>query len=283
MRRFRSIVKITALEVLSEPLTLLVSLVALALAVLAPVFHYHQFGEPTRMARDAGLSAILTGGCVLAIFGAIRAFRREIESGTFEMALSHSISRGFYFLAKTVGVALALIFVALVVFGVLVTIVIGAAVGGQLAEETGSLARVWGPSVVAGVAVLVLPLALGALFNRFGRFRFILTAMVCFGFFSLVSTVVFIFWIGSCELTQLLVAFFQLVVFLLIVLSISAAFAIRFAANAAASLSGLSVLALLPFVGNYYLAGNTFFAVCAAVPAIVAFLILGVKWTNERI
>ena len=125
MRRFRSIVKATALEILSEPLTLLVLLVALALAVLAPVFHYHQFGEPTRMARDAGLSAVLTCGSVLAIFGTIRAFRREIESGTFEMVLAHPISRGGYFLAKTLGAFLATAFFSLIVFGVLVTIVIG--------------------------------------------------------------------------------------------------------------------------------------------------------------
>ena len=55
MRGIMSVAKATALEILSEPLTLLVLLAALTMAVLAPAFHYHQFGEATRMARDAGL------------------------------------------------------------------------------------------------------------------------------------------------------------------------------------------------------------------------------------
>ena len=57
MRRFIAIAKTTALEILAEPLSLLVLTASLALAVFAPAFHYHQFGEPARMARDAGLSA----------------------------------------------------------------------------------------------------------------------------------------------------------------------------------------------------------------------------------
>ena len=100
---FRSVAKSTALEILSEPMTLLVLLAALSLAVLAPAFHYHQFGEPTRMARDAGFSALFVCGTVVAVFGTIRTFRREIESGTIQMALAHSISRGAFFLAKATG------------------------------------------------------------------------------------------------------------------------------------------------------------------------------------
>lgn len=293
MRRASSIAKATALEILSEPLTLLVLLVALALAILAPVFHYHQFGEATRMARDAGLSAVFTCGSVLAVFGTIRAFRREIESGTLEMALSHPVSRRMFFLAKTAGALLAYLVVVLTVFGVLVTMVNGAVVGGRIAEETGTLARVWGPSVAVGAAVLLVPLVLGALLNRFGRFRFVLTALGSAFVLSLLSFIAFSCWLGWGDALRLLTAFGLLVAFALLLLSAAAAFSIRFEASAATSLAGLLLAILLPFVGNYYLAeslsnggvipsGYALSAALAILPAVAAFLILGVKWTNER-
>lgn len=191
MRRFLAIAKSTALEILSEPLTLLNLIVALALTVLAPVFHYHQFGEATRMARDAGLSAIFTCGGVLAVFGTIRAFRREIESGTFEMALSHPVSRKQFFFAKTTGAFLAMLVFMVTIFGVLSTMVAGAAVGGRIADETGCLARVWGPAVVAGTVVLICPLVLGAILNRFASCRFVWSAMLASLLLSLVSLLVF--------------------------------------------------------------------------------------------
>ena len=128
-----SIIKATALEVLSEPLSLLVLLAALVLTVLAPAFHYHQFGEATRMARDAGLSSVLMGGLVVAVFGTIRAFRREVESGTMAMALAHPVSRTEFFLAKTLGAGAAYLVFASIVFLTALVIVDGAAIGGLIA------------------------------------------------------------------------------------------------------------------------------------------------------
>ena len=102
MRPYVSITQATALEVLSSPLSLLVLLAALAMEVFAPVFHYHQFGDATRMARDAAISALFTCGAVFAVFGAIRSVRREIETGTQEMALAHAVARGGELLAGNV-------------------------------------------------------------------------------------------------------------------------------------------------------------------------------------
>ena len=178
MVKFFSILKATALEILSEPLSLLVLLAALAMTVFAPAFHYHQFGEATRMARDAGFSALFTCGSVLAVFGTIRAFRREVESGTLEMALAHPVSRAGFFLAKTAGAAVAYLAFALIVFGTQLTIVLGAAIGGILASRSGDIASVFEPALAAGVAVMLVPLVLAAILNRFARFRFVLT---CFG------------------------------------------------------------------------------------------------------
>ena len=150
---------------LSEPLSLLILLAALVIAVFAPAFHYHQFGEVTRMARDAGFSALLICGGAVAVFGTIRTFRREIESRTCEMALAHPVSRQSFFLMKGIGAFVAYLIFAAIVFCVSVTIVEGAAVGGQIAKAKGDLARLWGPCFMAGICVMVLPLVVGAALN----------------------------------------------------------------------------------------------------------------------
>ena len=265
---------------------MLILLTALTMAVLAPAFHYHQFGEPTRMARDAGFSALFTCGSVLAVFGTIRAFRREVESGTLEMALAHPVSRGGFFLAKAAGAFVAYLVFATVVFGTSLTVVWGAAVGGRLAAQTGGLAQVFGPALAAGVAVILLPLVVAAALNRFARFRFVLTA------FSLAFLLALLFGGAALALApRPLAKYFPVALLLacpaLVLLAASAAFAVRFRANAAASAVGLVFAALLPAVGNYYLSdalakGGVVpwpyvgFAALAALPAVAAFLLFGV-------
>ena len=286
MRSAVSIAKATALEILSEPLTLLVLLAALTLAVLAPAFHYHQFGEPTRMARDAGFSALFTCGSVVAVFGTIRAFRREMESGTIQMALSHPVSRGGFFVSKALGAAIAYAVFSATVFCTSLAIVEGARVGGEYASRTGDVARLSGPFLAAGVAVMLVPLLMGAALNRFARFRFVLTALVCA--FSLAVLV----GAGSVVLDPaFLVRHLPVAALLLppaaVLLLASAAAAVRLRANAAAAAVGVVAALSVPAVGNYYMAdalskggvvpwSYVGCAALAALPAALAFLLLGV-------
>ena len=102
-RQVRAIIKATTLEVVSEPLFFLLTISAVGFLTLASFLHVHQFGEPSRMARDVGFSSVLVFGLIFAVFAAIKSFRREIESGMLQMALSHPIARRTYFLAKTAG------------------------------------------------------------------------------------------------------------------------------------------------------------------------------------
>ena len=292
VRRVLSIAGATALEVLSEPLSLLVLLAALVLAVLAPAFHYHQFGEATRMARDAGLSSVLTCGAVVAVFGTIRAFRREIESGTMAMALAHPVSRTEFFLAKTSGACAAYLVFTAIVFLSSFVIVDGAAIGGVLAAKSGDVARLHGPNFAEGVGVIVLPLVLAAALNRFAHCRFVLTSFVlafALAFaFAVLSAVRDATWI-----LRLLPVIALIVCFSAILLAASAAFAVRLKANAAASAAGVVLLLLLPAVGNYYMAdalakggfvpwAYVGFAALAALPAVLLFLFLGIHFINGR-
>ena len=292
LKRSLSIIKATALEMLSEPLTLLVSLAALALAVLAPAFHYHQFGDPTRMARDAGFSALFTCGSVVAVFCTIRAFRREVETGTMEMALAHPVSRSAFFLSKTMGAFLAYLVFAAIVFGVTLAIFQGAVIGGAIARRTGDIARIYGPFLAAGVSVAVVPLTLGAILNRFAGCRFVLTAMTVAFVLSVVEAGV-VLWLSRLTVLRLLPVGVLVMALAVPLLTAAAAFSIRFRANAAASAVGVVFLALLPAVGNYYLVnaladggtlswGYVGFAVAALLPATAAFLLLGIHFINGR-
>lgn len=289
MRRWLSIARATALEVISEPLSLLLLLTALALSTLAPAFHYHQFGEASRMARDAGFSALFTCGMCFAVLGAVRSFRREIETGTAQMALAHSISRTAFFLAKTLGVVFASALFSLTVFATALTIVNGAEIGGAAASN-GDIARLWGPSLALGVATIVVPLAGGAFLNRFFRFRFVLTTFVL----AFVLAVAGAFYRLDLSLAgRLLPVALLLLLPTAVLLTAAAALSVRFRANVAMSGVGILLVAGLPVAGNYYLpdalakGGSlpwSYVAVAAGsvAPAVVAFLVLGVLFANQR-
>ena len=292
MRKIWSIAYATALEILSEPLSLLVLLAALVLTVLAPAFHYHQFGEATRMARDAGLSSVFTCGTVIAIFGTIRAFRREVESGTMAMALAHPISRTSFFLAKTVGACAAYLVFAAIVFFTALVIVDGAAIGGMIAAKSGDIARLHGPNFASGVGVIVLPLVIGAALNRFARFRFVLSSFALALLLSIALAGLSISH-DAAWLLRLLPVAALIGMFAFILLSASAAFAVCLKANAAASAAGVVLLVLLPAIGNYYMADAlskggivpwTYVgcAALAALPAVLFFLFLGIHFINGR-
>jgi len=283
---------VTALEILSEPLTLLVLLAALVLTVLAPAFHYHQFGDPTRMARDAGFSALFAGGSVLAVFGTIRAVRREVESGTLEWALSHSVSRTGFFLSKAAGALLAYLMFVLIVFGTMSVIWTGAAFGGAVAARTGDIARLYGPCLAGGLAVILLPLILAAALNRFARFRFVLSSLVSAFVFSAAGFGLMAFGSRGAVLRLFAVAV-PLLFPAMTLIAASAAFAVRMRANVAASCAGVVFTLSLPAVGNYYLAdalsgGGVVpwmyvgLAAVVALPAVVAFLLLGIHLINGR-
>lgn len=252
VRRYRPVVVATALEILSEPLSLLLLLSALAVAVFAPAVHYHQFGDPARMARDAGFSALFMFGVLFAVFGTIRSFRREVESGTFEMAMAHPLSAGGFFFAKALGAFLAYLVFAATVSGTSTTIVLGVLAAWLMDARTGGSLLVCWPALAAGVSVILLPLLVAAALNRFARFRFVLTA------FSVACVLSLGFGAVAAFLAPAVVAR-QVPVVVLVLLptavmaSAAAAFSIRFRANAAASAVALMFLLALPAVGNYYL------------------------------
>ena len=290
VRRFVSIAKATALEIISEPLSLLLLSAALALAVFAPAFHYHQFGEATRMARDAGLSALLIGGTVFVVSGAVRSMRRELESGTAAVVLSHPVSRAQFFLAKACGAFAAFALFAVALGAVTATIVNGASIGAVVARQTGDIPRLWGPSYALGVASVVAPYVIGAILNRAANFRFALSAFLSTVAISVASVAYRPDFEGIARLLPAIVllwippAFFA---------AAASAAAVRLRTNAATAVSALLVCAFIPFAGNYCLsealsgsgsipASYVAVAALAALPAVLAAAIAGLALMRSR-
>ncbi len=178
MRRFLALVRSAALEALAEPLSAVLFLVALLTIHLAPVFHYHQFGEPGRLARECGFSALLVFGLVFATAAAVRVIGGEIASGTAAAALARPVPRSLFLCAKLTGVAssFGLFLVAVAASTLLATY--ASAEGAHLAGccEDGTASRIWQPGLVAGTCLTLGGFALAAAANRFLRARFCVTA-----------------------------------------------------------------------------------------------------------
>ena len=290
VRRFVSIAKATTLEIINEPLSLLLLSASLVLAVFAPAFHYHQFGEATRMARDAGLSALLIGGILFSVTGATRSMRRELESGTAAVALSHPVSRAQFFLAKVCGAYAAFALFALAVGGITATMVNGARLGAELAAKCGDIPKLWGPSYALGVTALVLPYIIGAVLNRVWRFRFPLTAFVLTIAISMASVA---YRPDLSELLRLLPAEALLWMPPAFFVTAAAAASVRLRANAATAVSALLVFGFLPFAGNYSLSealskgghiptGYVVSAALAALPGVLAAAVAGLALMRSR-
>ena len=290
MRRHLAIARTTALEVCSEPLAFLLTLTALGCAAILPALHFHQFGDPSRMARDAGLSALLIVGLFHATFCTVKAYRREIESGTLQMALAASVSRAGFFLAKLAGVFLAYLVFAATVTGVALTAVTGAERGGALAAQTGDIAKMYGPSLALALAAIVLPPVAAAALNRFRRFRFVPTAALLSLALALAG--------ACCFFSPRLAARFLAAALLLVCpaavfMAASAAFAVRWPANAATALAGLLFAVALPRLGDYYLSdalsrggavpwSYVGLAALCALPLVAAFALLGIRLFKDR-
>ena len=283
MRRFRSIAAATVREICSSPLYTLVACGAAVVAILAPVLHCHQFGEASRMAREASFSAILTGSLACAMFCTAGSIRREIASGTAEMALAHSVSRTGFFLAKTFGGALSSLLMWLTLVPVSVIVVNGAEIGGVVAAEKGDVASMWGPSLVAAVSSVLVPMVAAAFLNRFRAVRFPLAVARLMP----VCAIVFAAYRFDFSLVaRYSPAYVALAIPALVFSAASAAFAVRLRGNLAFAAVCAVFAASLPALGNYCLSnalsrggsvpwGYAGLCILAAVPPTLFFLVVG--------
>ncbi len=290
MRKWTAIAFATVLETVSDPLALLLTASALTLAVLSPRLHYHQFGEPSRMAREAGLSALLVFGLAYVVFGAVKAIRREIESGTIQMALSHPISRASFFTAKVAGVFASYMVIFITVFCASLAAVRGSEIGAEIASANGTLPLMWGPSFAFAFSALAVAPIVAAALNRFMGFRFVPTCAMCALAVSVASAfyrpdpALALRYLGAASALPFPAAVF---------VSVAGAAAARLKDHAAVSVSLFAILLSLPILGNYYIPneltdggsvspGYLAMSFLAAMPLAAAALVAGVQLFKGR-
>ena len=169
MRRFWALARSAALEALAEPLSAILFLVALLTVHLLPVFHLHQFGDPARLPRECGFSALLVFGLVFATSSAVHAIGRELESGTAAAALARPVPRPLFFCAKVFGVLAAFALFLLAVAGATLLSVVTSQMGRAVSHGA---TLTWGPGLAAGVGGTLVAYALAAVGNGVLRTRF---------------------------------------------------------------------------------------------------------------
>ncbi len=196
MRRFWALARTAAVEVLSEPLTVILFLVATLAVHALPAFHYHQFGEAGRLARECGLSSLLVFGLFFAVPAASRAMGRELESGTAAAALARAVSRPLFFCAKTFGVSLVFVLFAAALVLATETSSYSCVKGAEFGRNAG-VVNVWGPAFAAGVGFTAFAFVAAAFANRFRGWRFCLWACLLMALAQVAAAGVS-FGLGGC-------------------------------------------------------------------------------------
>ncbi len=283
MRRFLALARTAALESLAEPLSAVVFLAALLIVHLAPVFHYHRFGEAARLPRECGLSALLVFGLVFATSAAVRTIGRELSSGTASAALALAVPRPLFHCAKTAGVFAAFILFAFASACATLLAARSSTLGAQIAA-TGADVRIWGPGLLCGAGGTLLAFALAAAANRFLRWRFCVSACMFTALAQLAALVAAVPLGGFAgrgtllaEAARLFPSFAVLASACLVFVSIAAALATRLdPAHVTALLAGAVVLSFLSGpVGRACAAVG--WAIRAAMPSLSQF------WTADAL
>ena len=290
MRKFFSITKATAVELLDDPLSLLVSLSSAALAVLAPTLHYHQFGECTRMARDAGLSALFLGGAIICISGAVRSIRREFESKTSEMVLSRAVSRQSFLFAKFLGVVVSYLIFTLSISSLSIVMITGAKIGGDAAAKIGDIPKMHGVSFSIAVFAIILSPSIASFMNNFLKSRFVLSANIILCVLAMLG----VFYKFDIQLiSRLMPVIFTATLPALFFSAVAGSASVSLKSNAATMCGVLSAVAFIPFIGSYYLPESlakggslswsyAMFAFVSIIPWVLAALFIGAALMSRK-
>ena len=270
MRRFVALARSAALEALAEPLSAILFFVALLAVHLLPVFHLHQFGEPGRLSRECGFSALLMFGLAFATAAAVHAVGRELESGTAAAALARPVPRPLFFCAKIAGVLAAFALFLLAVAGAMLLSVVTSQMGRMVSQGD---TLTWGPGFTAGAGGTLLAFALAAVGNWFLRTRFCVGACLLMTVAQPLALVSMLYLNRSPVPWSLLPALGVLALACAVFVAMAGAFAVCLKPAAVAALLTVAVLlsftsplrAVMPDINHFWLVDA--FAGGGAVPA----------------
>ncbi len=108
MRQFVTISVNAFMELIRQPIFLLLTTSSAAFCVFLASVPYFGFGDDPKLAKNSVLAVTLLAGLLGAVLSASNSLAREIRTGTALAVLSKPVSRAQFLLAKYAGVAAAL-------------------------------------------------------------------------------------------------------------------------------------------------------------------------------
>src|SRR5450631_189577 len=109
MRQFLTISINAFMELVRQPIFLLLMTGSVMFEIFLAVPYYFAFGDEPKLVENSVLAVMLLSGLFGAVLSASSSLAREIRSGTALAVLSKPVSRAQFLLAKFAGLALALL------------------------------------------------------------------------------------------------------------------------------------------------------------------------------
>jgi len=109
MRQFLTIATNAFMELIRQPVFLLLMTASVLFEIFLAVPYYFAFGDEPKLIKNSALAVMLLSGLLGAVLSASSSLAREIRSGTALAVLSKPVSRAQFLLAKYAGVAAALL------------------------------------------------------------------------------------------------------------------------------------------------------------------------------
>lgn len=108
MRQFITIARNAFMELIRQPVFLLLMTASAMFTLFLAMPYYFAFGDEPKLVKNSTLAVMLLSGLFGAVLSASASLAREIRAGTALAVLSKPVSRAQFILAKFVGVAFAL-------------------------------------------------------------------------------------------------------------------------------------------------------------------------------
>ncbi|MGH7953144.1 MAG: ABC transporter permease, partial [Limisphaerales bacterium] len=108
MRQFLTIASNAFMELIRQPVFLLLMTGSVLFEIFLAVPYYFAFGDEPKLVENSTLAVMLLAGLFGAVLSASASLAREIRAGTALAVLSKPVGRAQFFLAKYVGLAAAL-------------------------------------------------------------------------------------------------------------------------------------------------------------------------------
>src|ERR1700690_1593713 len=108
MRQFVTIAVNAFMELVRQPVFLLLMTSSTVFEIFLASPYYFAFGDEPKLVKNSTLAVMLLAGLLGAVLSASASLAREIRSGTALAVLSKPVGRAQFFLAKYAGLAAAL-------------------------------------------------------------------------------------------------------------------------------------------------------------------------------